>query len=147
MYIFDTYFKKDNFNHWTIYDKLIPIEVSVIRDFNACTLRSKQLQVRHHQISSQPNNWQCVHAVIHWYAGVLIPLFLHFDSDEFLREPIKLEKQMIPHLKALIHGYLNFEEQACSFIRGCHATFQVKSVLFGKEVAWQPSMKLHNPSP
>ena len=84
---------------------------------------------------------------IQWYAIYSYPTFLILILNEFVREPIKLQKQTIPHLKGLICGYLNFEEQACSSIRGRHATFQVKSVLFEKEVAWQPLIELHDSSP
>ena len=60
----------------------------------------------------------------------------------FDREPLKLHKQMIPHLLALDVGVKICQAQLCSSIRGCHATFLVKNTLFKGEVAWQPLKEL-----
>ena len=62
----------------------------------------------------------------------------------FDREPLKLHKQMIPHLLALDVGVKICQAQLCSFIRGCHATFLVKNTLFKEEVAWQPLKELQS---
>ena len=48
---------------------------------------------------------------------------------------IYLPLLMIPNVLALDDGVKICQDQLCTSIRGCHATFQVKSVLFGKEVA------------
>ena len=56
----------------------------------------------------------------------------------FDREPLKLDKQMIPHFLALDVGFKISQAQLCSSIRECHTTFLVKNTLFKEEVAWQP---------
>ena len=71
------------------------------------------------------------------YTPFAISLWKGFD-----REPLKLHKQMIPHLLALDVGVKICQAQLCSSIRGCHATFLVKNTLFKEEVAWQPLKEL-----
>ena len=46
-----------------------------------------------------------------------------------------LDKQMIPHLKALDVGAKTFQEELPSSIRDNHLTFLVKNTLFEEEVA------------
>ena len=53
----------------------------------------------------------------------------------FDREPLKLQKQMIPHFLALDVGIKICQAQLFSSIRGCHATVLVKNTLFKGEVA------------
>ena len=60
-----------------------------------------------------------------------LPQF-RFEED---REPLKLHKQMIPHLLAIDVGVKISQAQLCTFIRGFHATFLVKTTLFKGEVA------------
>ena len=66
---------------------------------------------------------------MYWFGG-----FEHFVKSGFEREPLMLEKQMIPHLKGLDVGFKMFQEQSCSSIREDHATFLVKNTLFKEEV-------------
>ena len=58
-----------------------------------------------------------------------------FVKSEFEREPLMLDKQMIPHFKPLDVGFKISQEQSCSSIRDNHATFLVKDTLFKEEVA------------
>ena len=53
-----------------------------------------------------------------------------------------LDKQMIPHLKALDVKSKISQENLCSYVRDDHTTFLVKNTLFKEEVAWQPLNKL-----
>ena len=62
----------------------------------------------------------------------------------FDREPLKLQKQMIPHFLALDVGVKLCQAQLCSFFMGCHATFLLKKILFKEEVAWQPLIEVHS---
>ena len=66
----------------------------------------------------------------YWTSG-----FEYFVKSEFEREPLMLDKQMIPHLKGLDVGVKICQEQLCSSIRDDHATFLVKITLFKEEVA------------
>ena len=61
--------------------------------------------------------------------------FEYFVKSGFEREPLMLDKQMIPHFKPLDVGSKISQEQPCSFIRDNHATFLVKNTLFKEEVA------------
>ena len=79
---------------------------------------------------------------MHWFSG-----FEYFVKSGFEREPLILDKQMIPHFKGLDVGFKISQEQPCSFIRDDHATFLVKNTLFKEEVAWQPLRKLQSCSP
>ena len=56
-------------------------------------------------------------------------------KSEFEREPVELNKQMIPHFLALDIGVKICQEQLCSSIRDDHATFLVKNTLSKEEVA------------
>ena len=67
---------------------------------------------------------------MYWFGG-----FEHFVKSRFEREPLMLDKQMIPHFKGLDVGFKIYEEQLCSSIRDDHATFLVKNTLFKEEVA------------
>ena len=62
---------------------------------------------------------------MYWFGG-----FEHFVNSGFEREPLMLDKQMIPHFKGLNVGFKISQEQLCSFIRNDHATFLVKNTLF-----------------
>ena len=62
----------------------------------------------------------------------------------FDREPLKLHKQMIPHILALDVVVKICQEQLCSSIRDDQATFLVKNTLFKGEVAWQPLKELQS---
>ena len=66
----------------------------------------------------------------YWTSG-----FEYFAKSEFEREPLMLDKQMIPHFKPLDVGFKISQEQPCSSIRDDQATFLVKSTLFEEEVA------------
>ena len=61
--------------------------------------------------------------------------FEYFEKSGFEREPLMLEKQMIPHFKGLDVGFKISQDQPCSFIWDDHATFLVKNILFKEEVA------------
>ena len=61
--------------------------------------------------------------------------FEYFVKSRFEREPLMLDKQMIPNFKPLDVGSKVSQEQPCSSIRDDHATFPVKSTLFKEEVA------------
>ena len=61
--------------------------------------------------------------------------FEHFVKSRFEREPLMLDKQMIPHFNGLDVGSKISQEQPCSSIRDNHATFLVKNTLFKEEVA------------
>ena len=76
------------------------------------------------------------------YTPSAILLWRGFD-----REPLKLHKQMIPHLLALDVGIKICQAQLCSSIRGCHATFFLKNTLFKGEVVWQPLREQQSCSP
>ena len=67
---------------------------------------------------------------MYWFGG-----FECFGKSGFEREPLMLEKQMIPHLKGLDVGFKISQEQPFNFIRDDHATFLVKNTLFKEEVA------------
>ena len=67
---------------------------------------------------------------MYWFGG-----FEYFVKSRFEREPLMLDKQMIPHFKGLDVGFKISQEQPCSFIRDDHATFLVKNTLFKEEVA------------
>ena len=60
--------------------------------------------------------------------------FEYFVKSGFESELLMLDKQMIPHLKALDVGSNIYPEQLCSFIRDNHVTFLVKNTLFKEEV-------------
>ena len=62
-------------------------------------------------------------------------VFEYFAKSEFEREPLMLDKQIIPHFNALDVSIKSCEEQLCSSIRDDHATFLVKNTLFKEEVA------------
>ena len=64
--------------------------------------------------------------------------FEYSIKSGFEREPLMLDKQMIPHFNALDVGSKTFQEQQCSFIRDDHATFLVKSTLFKEDVGESP---------
>ena len=67
---------------------------------------------------------------MYWFGG-----FEHFVKSGFEREPLMLDKQMIPHFKGLDVGSKISQEQPCSSIRDNHATFLVKDTLSKEEVA------------
>ena len=67
---------------------------------------------------------------MHWFGG-----FEYFVKSGFEREPLMLDKQMMPHLKGLDVCVKICQEQLCSFIRDDQATFLVKITLFKEEVA------------
>ena len=67
---------------------------------------------------------------MYWFGG-----FEYFVKSRFEREPLMLDKQMIPYLKALDVGVKMCQRQLCSFIRDDHATFLVKNTLSKEEVA------------
>ena len=67
---------------------------------------------------------------MYWFGG-----FEYFVKSGFEREPLMLDKQMIPHFKDLDVGSKISQEQLCSFIMDDHATFLVKNTLFKEEVA------------
>ena len=46
--------------------------------------------------------------------------FQYFVTSGFDREPLKLQKQMIPNFLALDVGLKVRQAQLCSSIRGCH---------------------------
>ena len=73
------------------------------------------------------------------HATLQILLWRGFD-----REPLKLQKQMIPYFLALDVRLKISQAEHCSSIRGCHATFLVKNTLFKGEVAWQPLKKMQS---
>ena len=79
---------------------------------------------------------------MYWFVG-----FGHYVKSEFEREPLMLDKQMIPHFKGLDIGSKISQEQPCCSIRDDHATFLVKNTFFKEEVAWQPLKKLQSCSP
>ena len=62
---------------------------------------------------------------MYWFGG-----FEHFVKSRFEREPLMLDKQMIPHFKGLDVISKISQEQPCSFIRDDHATFLVKNTFF-----------------
>ena len=66
---------------------------------------------------------------MYWFDG-----FEYFVKSRFWREPLMLDKQMIPHFNALDIGSKISQEQPCSFVREDHATFLVKNTLFKEEV-------------
>ena len=66
---------------------------------------------------------------MYWFGG-----FEHFVKSGFEREPLMLDKQMIPHLKGLDISAKICQEQLCSSIREDLATFPVKNTLFKEEV-------------
>ena len=71
--------------------------------------------------------------------------YFHFLLwSRFEWEPLELHKQMVPHFLAVEFGIEISQAQLCIFIRGCHATFLVKSVLFTWKFAWQPLTELHS---
>ena len=61
--------------------------------------------------------------------------FEYFAKSGFEHEPVMLDRQMIPHLKALDVSFKISQEQLCSSVRDDHATFLVKNTLFEEEVA------------
>ena len=67
---------------------------------------------------------------MYWFDG-----FEYFGKSVFEREPLMLDKQMIPHFKGLDVGSKISQEQPCSCIWDDHATFLVKNTLFKEEVA------------
>ena len=67
---------------------------------------------------------------MYWFGG-----FEYFVKSEFEREPLMLDKQMIPHFKPLDNGLKISQEQLRSAIRHDHATFVVKNTLFKEDVA------------
>ena len=73
--------------------------------------------------------------------------FEYFVKSGFEREPLMLDKQMIPHLKGLDVGVKICQEQLCGSIRDDHTTFLVKITLFKVEVARQPLKVLESCSP
>ena len=66
---------------------------------------------------------------MYWFGG-----FEYFVKSGFEREPLVLDKQIIPHFNGLDVGFNISQEQPCSFIRDDHATFLVKNTLFKEEV-------------
>ena len=60
--------------------------------------------------------------------------FEYFVKSGFEREPLMLDKQMIPHFKGLDVGSKISQELPCSSVRDNHATFLVKNTLFKEEV-------------
>ena len=91
----------------------------------------------------------CIFKVLRWYTDIQMytyPTFLILILNKFVREPIKLEKQMIAHLKALICGYIIFEEHICTSIRGCHALLRIKHVFLKRScvIAHGRSLYLHS---
>ena len=70
--------------------------------------------------------------------------FEYFVKSGFEREPLVLDKQMIPHFKPLDIGFKISQEQPSSSIRDDHATILVKNTLFKEEVAWHPLRKLQS---
>ena len=60
--------------------------------------------------------------------------FEYFVKSGFERELPMLDKQMIPHLKALDVSVKICQEQLHSCIRDNHATFLVKHTLFKEDV-------------
>ena len=67
---------------------------------------------------------------MYWFGG-----FEYFVKSGFEREPLMLDKQMIPHFKGLHVVSKISQELPCSFIRKDHTTFLVKNTLFKEEVA------------
>ena len=67
---------------------------------------------------------------MYWFGG-----FEYFVKSGFEREPLMLDKQMIPHFKPLDVASKISQEHLCSSIREDHATFLVKITLFKEEVA------------
>ena len=67
---------------------------------------------------------------MYWFGG-----FEYFVKSGFEREPLMLDKQMIPHFKGLDVDFKISQEQPYGFIRKDHATFLVKNTLFKEEVA------------
>ena len=67
---------------------------------------------------------------MYWFGG-----FEYFVKSKFEREPLMLDKQMIPHFEGLDVNPKISQDQPCSFIRDDHATFLVKNTLFKEEVA------------
>ena len=61
--------------------------------------------------------------------------FEYFVKSEFEKEPLMLDKQIIPHFKLLDVGSKISQEQPCSSSRNDYATFLVKNTLFKEEVA------------
>ena len=61
--------------------------------------------------------------------------FEYFVKSEFQKEPLMLDKQMIPHFNGLDVTSKISQKQPCSSIREDHATFLVKNTLFKEEVA------------
>ena len=66
---------------------------------------------------------------MYWFGG-----FEYFVKSGFEREPLMLDKQMIPHFNALNADSKISQVQPYSFIRDDHATFLVKNALFKEEV-------------
>ena len=69
---------------------------------------------------------------MYWFGG-----FEYFVKSGFEREPLMLDKQMIPHFNGLVGSKIS-QEKPYSSIRDDHATFLVKSTLFKEVVIWQP---------
>ena len=67
---------------------------------------------------------------MYWFGG-----FEYFVKSGFEREPLLLDKQMMPHFKGLDVGFSISQEQPCSSIRDDHATFLVENTLFKEEIA------------
>ena len=61
--------------------------------------------------------------------------FAFSTLSAFEREPVELNKQMIPHFLALDVRAMISQAQLCTSIRDCHATFLVKNTPFKGEVA------------
>ena len=95
-------------------------------------------------INLESSRWKCNYTTDRKYrtSG-----FEYFVKSGFEREPLMLDKQMIPHFKGIDVGVKICQEQLCSFIRVDHATFLVKNTLFKEEVAWQPLKELESCSP
>ena len=58
-------------------------------------------------------------------------------------EPIKIETQTIPNVKALIGGYMDCRVQARTSIKGWHKTSFLKSTFFTRKGAWESLIKLY----
>ena len=67
---------------------------------------------------------------MYWFAG-----FEYFVKSGYEREPLMLDKQMIPHFNAVDIGSKISQDQQCRSIRNDHATFLVKNTLFKEEFA------------
>ena len=67
---------------------------------------------------------------MYWFSG-----FENFVKSEFEKEPLMLDKQMIPHFKGLEVGSKISQAQLCSSFRDDYTTFLVKNTLFKEEVA------------